>query len=105
MKSNACGFNVTAYRLIHNYLTNRKQGTRINSVCILCEEIFPPGLIVGPFLWNIFLCNFFFIVVDLFFVLNDIGFASKTNDKAPYTFRTYTNEPLSELEIASEKLF
>ena len=39
-KLNACGFNMTAFRFMHNYLTIRKQQTRINSVYSSWEEIF-----------------------------------------------------------------
>ena len=57
VKLNACGFSLTALKLVHNYLQNRKQRTKINSSYIsLLEVIFgaPQGAILGALLFNIF---------------------------------------------------
>ena len=57
VKLNACGFNLTALKLVHNYLQNRKQRTKINSsYTSLLEVIFgaPQGAILGALLFNIF---------------------------------------------------
>ena len=56
-KLNANGFSLTALKLVHNYLSNRKQRTKINSTYSnLLEIIFwvPQGSILGPLLFNIF---------------------------------------------------
>ena len=56
-KLNAHGFSLTALKLVHNYLSNRKQRTKINSTySSLLEIIFwvPQGSILGPLLFNIF---------------------------------------------------
>ena len=58
----------------------------------------PQGSILGPLLFNIFLC-------DLFFVINDIAFAIYADDNTSYTFGNYINEVLWTLEIASAKPF
>ena len=50
-KLNAYGFSLSASKLIHNYLTHRKQRTKINSSCISWEEILfgvPQGFILAP---------------------------------------------------------
>ena len=56
-KLNAYGLNLPALKLIHDYLSNRKQRTKINSsYCSWHEIIFgvPQGSILGSLLFNIF---------------------------------------------------
>ena len=56
-KLNAYGFSLTALKLVHNYLSNRKQRTKINSLYnSLLKIIFgvPQGSILGPLLFIIF---------------------------------------------------
>ena len=67
-------------RLIDNYLSNRKQRTRINTSCSFWEEILSgvsQGLILGPILFNIF-------ISDLFRTLRTIEFASYADDDTLY---------------------
>ena len=75
-KLNAYGFSIAALRLVQNYLSNRKQRTKINSDFSSWEEILfgvPQGSILGPLLFKNFLC-------DLFFIMNETDFASYTDD-------------------------
>ena len=56
-KLNAYGFSLTALKLVHNYLSNRKQRTKINQpYSSLLEITFgaTQGSILGPLLFNIF---------------------------------------------------
>ena len=71
-------------KLVQSYLLNRKQITKINSEFISWEEILfgvPQGSILGPLMFNIFLC-------DLFSLINDVEFASYADDNTPFLWVT-----------------
>ena len=60
----AYGFDTNALRLIHNYLSNRKQRVENNSVYSIWKDIsygVPQGSILGPLLFNIHLCDLFYL--------------------------------------------
>ena len=100
-KLHAYGFSFAALRLIHSYLTNKKQRTKVNSSYNSWEEILfgvPQGSILGPLLFSIFLC-------DMFFVMNDIGFASYADDNTPYISSDSIEDVIRILENDSIKLF
>ena len=67
-KLNSCRFNLTALNLLHNYLTKRKQRTKINYSCSSWEDILfgvPQGSIMDPIHFNIFLSDLFSIADDI----------------------------------------
>ena len=100
-KLNAYGFSIDSLRLVQDYSTNRKQRTKINSAYSSWEEILfrvPQGSILGPLLFNIFLC-------DLFFIMGDIDFASCANDNTPYTTGNYMEDVLFKWQTSSKILF
>ena len=71
-KLNAYGFSLPALRLINDYLSNRKQRTKIeNTYSAWLDIIFmvPQSSILGPLLFNVFLA-------DLFFTVNEIDIPS-----------------------------
>ena len=100
-KLHAYGFSIPALRLVYSYLKNRKQRTKINSAYSCWEEIIfgvPQGSILGPLLFNIFLC-------DLFYMMSDTDLASYADDDTPYVSADTIDEVIRKLETASVKLF
>ena len=78
-KLHAYGFSIAALRLIHSYLTNRKQRTKVNLSYSPWEEILfsvPQGSTLGLY------CSTSFC--ELFFIMNETDFASYADDNRPY---------------------
>ena len=100
-KLNAYSFSLPALKLIHDYLWNRKQRTRINnSYSTWIEIVFGvlQGSILGPFLFNIFLAN-------LFFIVNSKDNANYADDNTPYATANDIDGLIASLEEFSKSLF
>ena len=94
----AYGFDMKSVTLLHSYLTTRKQRVKIDNVYSSWEEILfgvPQGSILGPLLFNIFVC-------DLFeFINKDVNIASYADDNTPYKTAKLPEEVIRSLENTS----
>ena len=99
-KMHAYRFSIPALRLVYSYLKNRRQRTKINSAYSCWKEIIfdvPQGSILGPLLFNIFLC-------DLFYMMSDTDFASYADDNTPYVSADTIDEVIKRLKTASAQM-
>ena len=100
-KLNAYGFSIAALRFVQNYQSSRKQRTKINSNFSSWEEVLfgvPQESILGPLLFDIFLC-------DLFFIMNETDFASYADDNTPYVVGDNIEDVIIKLQNAPLTLF
>ena len=80
-KLEAYGSHIDTLKLIHDYLSNKKQRVKVNDTYSSWKDIFfgfPQRSILGPSLFNIHLC-------DLFYFSEDSDIASYADDTAIYT--------------------
>ena len=99
-KLHAYGLDMPSLKLLHSYLTKRRQRVKINNTYSSWSEILfgvPQGSILGPLLFNIFLC-------DLFLFVPDIGIANYADDNTPHATNKHLETVLKDLEQGSDTL-
>ena len=100
-KLNAYGFDMKALNFIYDYLRNRKQRTKIDNAYGFWQNILygvPQGSILGSLLFNIDLC-------DLFFVMNHEAIANYADDNTPYLSGKNIDEVVRFLAESSRVIF
>ena len=100
-KLNAYGVDILELRLIFDYLTNRKQRAKIGNNYSRWREILygvPQRSILGPLLFNIFIC-------DLFLITDDFEMALYADDTRPYVCGKDITSVIRSLENAAEIVF
>ena len=101
VKLAAYGFDTNALKLIHNYLSSRKQRVKVNSAYSIWKDTFygvPQSSILGPLLLNIHLC-------DLFYFLENTDIASYGDDNAFYSAQKNRQTLINTIETLSQVLF
>ena len=100
-KLQAYGFSIDSLKFIHSYLSDRIQRVKINSSFSKWHKIefgVPQGSILGPLLFNIFIC-------DLFFGNIQIDIANYADDTTPYAYDFQAKTVISALEENVNNLF
>ena len=98
---NAYGFERDSLRLIYSYLVGRKQRVKIGNEYSTWQEILfavPQGSILGALLFNIHMC-------DLFFVAESVDIVSYVDDTTPYVCLDDIDLIIENLEVKANDIF
>ena len=99
-KLHAYGFDKTSTEYLKDYLSHRKQKIKINKTFSNWTNILhgvPQGSILGPLLFNVFLC-------DLFLFVPNIDLVSYADDKTPLAMGSSELEVINEIKTVAESL-
>ena len=100
-KLSAYGFDKNSTMFLFDYLTNRKQRTKIGQVYSSWSDItsgVPQGSILGPLIFNIDIC-------DMFYILDNYGIASYADDTTRYIASETIDSLTASLERIAEAIF
>ena len=100
-KLDAYGFDKSSLKLMHGYLSNRKQRVKTNGRYSSWSEILagvPQESILGPFLFNIFIRN-------MFYFLEEFDISNYAYDSTPYCAGKSAKFVVSNLEQSLAILF
>ena len=96
-KLNAYGLDLALLKILQDYLTNKKQRTKVDSFYSSWEKIpsgvsgVPQSSILGSLLFNIFMC-------EIFLILKTTSFTSYADDNTPFVIRENTINVVKALE-------
>ena len=100
-KLHAYGFNIKSPEFIYSYLYDRIQRVKINSSFSHWSKVesgIPQGSIKGPLLFNTYIC-------DLLFDIIEIDIANYADDTTPYALDSKLENIVKLLEENADKLF
>ena len=100
-KLGAYRVDIYSLKLVNSYLTNRHQMVEINAHYSWWSEIkcgVPQGSILGPLLFNIYLCDLFYFKIESLI-------ANYADDNTPYTTAKDIESVIKTLEADSNSIF
>ena len=93
-KTIAYGVEISFVRLVYDYSTNRQQRTKIGNDYRFWRDSLtgaPQGSILGTLLFNIYIC-------DMFFLLKDMQIANYPDETTPYKYGEKIEHMIKPLE-------
>ena len=99
-KLHAYGLDLASLKILQDYLTNRKQRTKVDSFYSSWEKILsgvPQGSTLGPLFFNIFMC-------DIFLISKTTSFTGYADDNTPFVVRVNATNVIKALEDIGENL-